>query len=89
MCDRRWRYIRYADGGEELYDLRADPEEHRNLLFGGTPSTQHRQIADRLANWLPEQEQPLAAGSAHRILEKRADGFYWQEKKIDPADRVD
>jgi arylsulfatase A-like enzyme len=21
----RWRYIRYADGGEELYDHRADP----------------------------------------------------------------
>lgn len=27
----RWRYIRYADGGEELYDHRADPDEIHNL----------------------------------------------------------
>ena len=26
-----WRYIRYADGGEELYDHAADPLEHTNL----------------------------------------------------------
>ena len=27
----RWRYIRYHDGGEELYDRDADPTEERNL----------------------------------------------------------
>ena len=27
----RWRYIRYADGTEELYDHKADPLEWRNL----------------------------------------------------------
>jgi len=27
----RWRYIRYADGGEELYDHDADPLEWKNL----------------------------------------------------------
>ncbi|MEX2176315.1 MAG: sulfatase [Pirellulaceae bacterium] len=27
----RWRYIRYADGGEELYDHAADPNEWKNL----------------------------------------------------------
>lgn len=27
----RWRYIRYSDGEEELYDRRVDPGEHRNL----------------------------------------------------------
>jgi arylsulfatase A-like enzyme len=27
----RYRYIRYADGGEELYDHEADPGEHVNL----------------------------------------------------------
>jgi arylsulfatase A-like enzyme len=27
----RWRYIRYADGSEELYDHRADPNEWDNL----------------------------------------------------------
>ena len=28
---KRWRYIRYADGGEELYDHLADPNEWNNL----------------------------------------------------------
>ena len=26
-----WRYIRYADGSEELYDMRRDPNEWNNL----------------------------------------------------------
>ena len=30
--DARWRYIRYAEGGEELYDHADDPMEHTNLL---------------------------------------------------------
>ena len=25
--DQRWRYIRYADGSEELYDHQTDPNE--------------------------------------------------------------
>lgn len=29
--DARWRYIRYADGSEELYDHNTDPEELQNL----------------------------------------------------------
>ncbi len=29
--DERWRYIRYADGSEELYDHQTDPNEWTNL----------------------------------------------------------
>jgi arylsulfatase A-like enzyme len=89
VCDSRWRYIRYAEGSEELYDLSTDPEEHKNLLHGGQVRSHHRDVADWLAGWLPKNEKPLAPDSAHRILEKRADGFYWQRKKIDPAALVD
>ena len=32
LRDRRWRYIRYAQGGRELYDHVHDPGEHVNLL---------------------------------------------------------
>ena len=28
----KWRWTRYPDGGEELYDLSVDPEEYNNLL---------------------------------------------------------
>jgi len=27
-----WRYIRYADGSQELYDLRNDPEERKHVI---------------------------------------------------------
>jgi N-acetylglucosamine-6-sulfatase len=29
---RRWKYISYTDGSQELYDLAADPFEERNLI---------------------------------------------------------
>jgi arylsulfatase A-like enzyme len=35
IINRDWRYIRYADGGEELYDLRNDPNEWYNLAAKG------------------------------------------------------
>ena len=31
LSGKRWRYIRYGDGGEELYDARNDPREYENL----------------------------------------------------------
>lgn len=31
LSGERWRYIRYADGGEELYDIQTDPHEWNNL----------------------------------------------------------
>ncbi|NND98572.1 MAG: sulfatase [Pirellulaceae bacterium] len=88
VCDTRWRYIVYADGGEELYDRDADPNEHVNLVGPGTERSKYADVISGLAQWLPESDAPLAPGSAHRILEKRDDGFYWQEKRIDPAAAV-
>jgi arylsulfatase A-like enzyme len=31
LTDRRWRYIQYADGSEELYDRSSDPRELTNI----------------------------------------------------------
>lgn len=48
----RWRYIRYADGSEELYDHDTDPNEWSNLV-------DDRQLADVLDShrkWLPKFE---------------------------------
>jgi arylsulfatase A-like enzyme len=54
LRDERWRYIRYADGSEELYDHRKDPKEWHNLA-GRQESAGVKQ---RLARWLPKTNQP-------------------------------
>jgi arylsulfatase A-like enzyme len=54
---KRWRYIQYKDGTEELYDRDADPLEWTNLLWG-TPLPEHRAKADELIAWLPTINVP-------------------------------
>jgi arylsulfatase A-like enzyme len=54
--DRRWRYIHYANGTEELYDHLKDPHEWHNLA--GDPANQ--KVINRLKKWLPEMEAPPA-----------------------------
>ena len=49
-----WRYIRYANGDEELYDEVADPFEWDNLA--GNPK--YADQIDELAKWLPRQDAP-------------------------------
>lgn len=44
-------YVEYDTGERELYDVRADPYELRNLL-AGTVEPEHLTEADRLAVWL-------------------------------------
>ncbi|MEM9369410.1 MAG: sulfatase-like hydrolase/transferase, partial [Planctomycetota bacterium] len=48
----RWRYIRYADGDEELYDHEQDPNEWTNLAT----RSEHGEIKAELARWLPESD---------------------------------
>ncbi len=50
----RWRYIRYSDGGEELYDHDKDPQEWTNLA--GQPEFQ--KLKAELARWLPKTDAP-------------------------------
>ncbi len=52
--DDRWRYIRYNDGTEELYDHDKDPNEWSNLAGDAKHSGQKQQ----LAKWLPTVNAP-------------------------------
>ncbi len=45
-----WRYIRYSDGTEELYDHRSDPMEWTNVAA----DPRFRSTRDELAGWLPK-----------------------------------
>lgn len=61
----RWRYIRYANGDEELYDHLVDPQEWNNLA--GDPRVES--VIDELAAWLPQAEAelvPSATGPLYR-----------------------
>jgi arylsulfatase A-like enzyme len=53
--DRDFRYTRYFDGGEELYAHREDPDEWINLA----DQSEHSEIKNRLAAFLPKTEAPL------------------------------
>jgi arylsulfatase A-like enzyme len=45
VCDERWRYIRYRDGGEELYDRSVDPDELHNLASDPAQADRKRDLA--------------------------------------------
>jgi arylsulfatase A-like enzyme len=55
----QWRYIRYEDGSEELYDHSKDPHEWTNLA--GKP--EHVELKKELAGWFPKKNAPAAADS--------------------------
>ena len=48
----RWRYIRYADGTEELYDHHDDPNEWTNVVGSNAG------VAADLRRHLPRNESP-------------------------------
>jgi arylsulfatase A-like enzyme len=76
-----WRYIRYADGSEELYDLKADPNEWTNIA--SKPEMAAKK-AD-LAKWLPKIDLPPAPGSKSRVLtfEPGTGEVIWEDKPVD------
>lgn len=45
---RAWKYVYYADGNQELYDLRRDPLELRNLIGHPAVAEETRVLADQL-----------------------------------------
>lgn len=53
--DARWRYIRYFDGYEELYDHATDPDEFYNLAT----APRHAAEKQRLLGWLKNIKAPL------------------------------
>jgi arylsulfatase A-like enzyme len=50
----RWRFIRYVDGSEELYDLENDPNEWNNLAASAEHQKMKDQLSERLAASVPE-----------------------------------
>jgi choline-sulfatase len=73
-----WRYIRYADGSEELYDHRSDPNEWTNLAN----DKRYAKVIQEHARWLPKKNTPPVPGSAVRFLVKQDGIWTWEGKPI-------
>lgn len=82
----RWRYIRYADGTEELYDLQEDPNEWTNLAG----QADYAEVIAEHRRWLPAPDVPPAPGSAHRVLtyDGETDMAVWEGKRVQRDDPI-
>jgi len=69
---KRYRLIRYRDGGEELYDLKSDPNEWDNIA--GDSSLAGKKA--ELARWIPEQWAESAPTKS--AFQFEPDTFTWK-----------
>ena len=63
-----WRYIRYADGGEELYDHQSDPYEWTNLAR----DPERAAIKAELAKAMPQENHAELPRATARAQNRRA-----------------
>ena len=80
----RWRYIVYADGSEELYDMEQDPNEHDNLA--GDP--EYADVIEEHKRFVPTGDLPLAPGSRARVLTYDGGQVVWEGEEVGPNDPV-
>ncbi|MEM0970345.1 MAG: sulfatase/phosphatase domain-containing protein, partial [Verrucomicrobiota bacterium] len=73
LRDDRYKYIRYHGiwDVDELYDLEADPEERRNLIFDPDQADRVQAMNERLFDLLHG-----SGGDSLRLLEDRGTKFY-------------
>ncbi len=84
----QYRYIHYADGSEELYDMKADPNEWKNIV--GDPKL--TKVLEQHRSWMPKQSVQPLPGSKHRILIYRDGKVNWEGEDVaadDPIPELD
>ena len=59
-----WRYIKYIDDNEELYDHRSDPEEWHNLAN----NPDHKEIKAEMAALIPKNPAPLLESTLIKLM---------------------
>lgn len=79
-----WRFIQYADGSEELYDMRKDPNEWTNLA----DKSEFQRVIQQHRRWIPQVNRKPAPGSRHRILIFDGTSANWEGADIKPSDPV-
>lgn len=71
------RYIRYYNGGEELYDHTKDPNEWNNLANNGT----YADLKKSLKVHLPKNEKPMVVDFVNPWSVEGADKAKYRGKK--------
>ena len=74
MRSREFRYIRYADGSEELYDHRSDPDEWTNLA----DRADLQELMESLGRYLPSENSPPVPGKNHWIFDTET--YTWKPR---------
>ncbi len=81
----KWRYITYADGSQELYDMVNDPNEWTNLAG----DEKYADIIAEHRKYIPKVNKKPVPGSASRILlYDGTDTVNWEGKDVGPNDPV-
>ena len=80
----RFRYIRYVDGSQELYDHETDPNEWNNLVS----DPQHASTIQRLREWLPREEKEILGGGSTGHKAYRSAGATLQQSKSEEVKDV-
>ncbi|VGO12797.1 Choline-sulfatase [Pontiella desulfatans] len=77
IINRNWRYIRYADGTEELYNTRQDPNEWNNLAN----NPEFKELKTQLAASAPQAfAEPGMIGDELKLVTE-GDSFKWVGKR--------
>jgi len=79
-----YRYIHYADGSEEFYDMQQDPAEWKNLI----EDPNYSKLIEEHRAWLPTINEKPAPGSKHRILRYENGQANWEEQDIKNDDPI-
>jgi arylsulfatase A-like enzyme len=73
----KWRYTRYIDDSEELYDHSKDPEEWINLAL----KPEYFEIKKKMARYIPKNPAPLMATS-YKLMPHHLPPFKSKEEYI-------
>jgi arylsulfatase A-like enzyme len=76
VVNMEWRYIRYQDGTEELYNVKQDPNEWKNLAG----DIEYRPRIEALQKSAPSTFAPEATSKKDLALIVENDSFHWEKK---------